>query len=227
MAVSKKTKDNKRLITPQTHGSEFIRFDNTCLSCPDIDITNLVIMRFQLISMIALKRINTNKYIVACIIGGGSVGVAAAIECSRLGIDYFLVSRNKYASNYIKSIKWEELEISKFDFIIDCTGNSGVLNYVISNCAIGTTVLLLGSPPNNTFLDIYSIHEKNIQLIGGHEINGIGWPTRQKEFENLYNWHKDRIGEFSKYVQFHSYSVDALNHILVNDSDIPFHVFKY
>ena len=177
--------------------------------------------------MLALGKINAKKHIRACILGGGAVGVATAIECSRLGINKVLVSRKKYSSNYFKSIDWEELVINAYDLLIDCTGSSDVLNYIISNCAIGATILLVGSPDKNTFFDINYIHQKNIQLIGGHEINGIAWSTRQNEFENLYNWHKDRIGEFSEYVEFHNYYADSLRQILANDSIIPFHVFKY
>ena len=111
--------------------------------------------------------------------------------------------------------------------MIDCTGSSNVIDYIISNCETGSTILLVGTPENDTFLNIYNIHKKNIHLIGGHEITGIDWATRQKEFRNLYDWHKSRVGEFREYIHFYCYSVNTLRQILVNNTDKPFCVFEY
>ena len=227
MAISERTVDGNRVIVPQNHGGGKVYVDDTCLVCPDINITNLVVMRFQLIALLAIKTIKSNEIKRACVFGSGAVGFATVIECFRLGIDAVLVSKKKYIDNHFATIEFENLEIEKYDLLIDCTGSYNVLDYIIFNCSQNSTILLIGVPPEKCIFDIHIIHKKNLQLIGGHEINGINWTVRQMEFEKLYNWHKNKMGEFDKYIQFHHYSISTLEKILNNNIDKPFNVFKY
>ena len=227
MSVSEKSPENLRFITPQDHGSGYIDVDSTCLYCPDIDITNLIVMRFQLIAALALEKVVPAKKMAACIFGGGSVGVACAVECERLEIDSVLVSKKKCFGEKINTGKLDKLNMQDYEILIDCTGSYEVINYIISKSRIGAIVLLLGTPAKETFFDALCIHKKNVQLIGGHEINGVGWKKRQEKFEELYEWHKTRIGMFSDYVQFHSYSDNTIPNILSCEISKPFNVITY
>ena len=227
MAVSELSSENMRFITPQDHGSRYSVFDNTCLACPDIDITNLIVMRFQLIAALAMQEIKFAKNTTACIVGSGPVGVACAIECERLGLDRVLISRRKSLDNEMRTLNFSEINMRDYELFIDCTGNSEVINYIISNCKVGCTLLLIGTPANDVLINALIIHKKNIQLIGGHEINGVTWQNRQDKFDELYLWHKNRIGLFHKYVQFHSYTPNALSSVLNNDTFKPFNILTY
>ena len=186
MSVSA-VKNGVRIISPIEHDIKEIDENNEDnLVVPgEISIKCLCMIRFQLISSLALKDIKDKT---VCIYGCGAIGIGAYLECIRQQAKSItLVTRRKTAVDCFNTlINIEEFdEIKNYDIYIDCTGDEKYIYPVINNCAFGSTIYELGTPRTSPNIDLLIIHRKNLSLIGGHELNGIPKERRREQCVKL------------------------------------------
>ncbi len=195
MSVSE-VMNGRRLISPIDHNIQEIdenNEDNLEVS-DEISIECLCMLRFQLISSLALKNMKDK---VVCIYGCGAIGIGAYLECKRQHAkSVTIVTRRKNAVEHFK--RWINIEeydgIKECDIYIDCTGDEKYIYPIIDNCACGSIFYELGTPRTSPCIDLLVVHRKNLSIMGGHELNGVSKRRRREECENLNKYYiKNRV----------------------------------
>ena len=106
---------------------------------------------------------------VCAVIGGGTIGQLAARVLALRGHDVSVFDRAKERLALLgPGIKGEEslTGLDRFDWIVEATGDQGVLNALLEGVATGATMLLLGLPYSHQSLSFESIVAFDRSIIG-------------------------------------------------------------
>lgn len=166
-------------------------------------IENITLSRFEIIPKISLdnKKDFINERIIIC--GLGNVGFASLIYLLDLGykeIDVLINNNEKYVNNAIMQLNQiykaninVVTTLSTYNTYIEATGKSNIIKEIIENITENSSIFLLGTPREGTYLiDPLEIHRKNINIFGGHELNGHSWQNRNSCFIDLLKKNRDK-----------------------------------
>ena len=96
---------------------------------------------------------------------------------------------------------------------------------IIENITENSSIFLLGTPREGTYLiDPLEIHRKNINIFGGHELNGHSWQNRNSCFIDLLKKNRDK--ELKKFVNIYNETPNIVNNVLQRKNNF-FEVVKY
>lgn len=115
--------------------------------------------------------------------------------------------------------------LSTYNTYIEATGKSNIIKEIIENVTENSSIFLLGTPREGTYLiDHLEIHRKNINIFGGHELNGHSWQNRNSCFIDLLK--KNRNKELKKFVNIYNEKTNIVNNVLQRKNNF-FEVIKY
>ena len=193
MAITKKINKSRYLIV-QGHENKNITCFKDSLKCYNYDIEIIAFSRFEMISALALSRINFKDNILLC--GLGNIGISALmylLDNNYKNIDIYTKDIKPYIENTIKKLnkKYNSNiklvnEIGKYETYIDTTGVSTVIEMIFKDIKTFKTIFLIGTPRESNYLiDPLLIHRNNLLVVGGHELRGVEKSDRVKLFEKL------------------------------------------
>ena len=235
MGISE-AKMGKRYFVLAKHYEKEVQTLKDCFEFDDIySIDNITLSRFELIPKISLddKRNFINERIIIC--GLGNVGFASLIYLLDLGykeIDVLIHTNEKYVNNAIMLLNniYEAninvaTKISNYDTYIEATGKSNIIREIIDNINVNSSIFLLGTPREGKYLiNPLEIHRKNINIFGGHELNGHSWASRNSCFIELLNENQNK--ELKYFVNIYNENNNIVNRVLQRKSNF-FEVVKY
>ncbi len=235
MGISE-TKKGKRHFVLAKHYEKEVKTLNDSFEFDDIySIENITLSRFELIPKITLdnKKNFINERIIIC--GLGNVGFASLIYLLDLGYKeiHILINNNeKYVNNAITQLNNiyssninVVTKLSTYDTYIEATGKSNIIKEIVESINENSSVFLLGTPREGTYLiNPLEIHRKNINIFGGHELNGHSWENRNDCFIELLNKNKNK--ELKNFVNIYNEKNNIVNKVLQRKSNF-FEVIKY
>lgn len=226
IAISKPI-DNNRFLLVQDHKERFITTFKDSLECQNHNIKNIAFSRFEMISVLSLKKMIFKDKILLC--GIGNIGISCLIYLLDNGyknIDILNNETKKYISNIINKLNSQynsNIELihtikKEYETYIDTTGKSIVIEQIFNNIGFNKVIFLIGTPRESTYLiDPLLIHRNNLILIGGHELNGISLNERKKIFKSLLcKNEKNKI--INEIVNINPYRKNILEKLLNNKS---------
>ena len=106
-------------------------------------------------------------------------------------------------------------EFDKYNTYIEATGDSNVIKNIVETTENNSTVILLGTPREESYLfSPLQVHRKNLKIFGGHELNGHTIEERDLLYKELLNENKKY--KFNEFVNIYKSSNNILNEILEN-----------
>ena len=115
------------------------------------------------------NQINSNKESVL-IAGSGSIGHLAARVLNHWGHEVTVFDKNQSKLDYLNDLNIAKINeirsISKFSFIIECTGSVSILNELIKNSSSSTSILMLGLPYGKKIIDLENIVSLEKKIVG-------------------------------------------------------------
>lgn len=235
MGISE-AKNGKRYFVLSKHYEKKVQTLKDSFEFDDIySIESITLSRFELISKITLdnKKDFINERIIIC--GLGNVGFASLIYLLDLGykeIDILIKNNEEYIKNTIKQLNniyranlKIVTELSSYNTYIEATGKSNVIKEIIEKTTETSSVFLLGTPREGKYLiDPLEIHRKNINIFGGHELNGHSWENRNSCFIELLNKNKNK--ELKNFVNIYDAKDNIVSKVLERKNNF-FEVIKY
>lgn len=235
MGISE-VKKGKRYFVLSKHYEKEVQTLKDSFEFDDIyNIENITLSRFEIIPKITLdnKKDFINERIIIC--GLGNVGFASLIYLLDLGykeIDILINNNEKYVNDAIMQLNQKYnakisvvTTLSTYNTYIEATGKSNIIKKIIENITENSSIFLLGTPREGTYLiDPLEIHRKNINIFGGHELNGHSWQNRNSCFIDLLK--KNRNKELKKFVNIYNEKPNIVNNVLQRKNNF-FEVIKY
>ena len=235
MGISE-TKNGKRFFVLSRHYEKEVQTLRDSFEFDDVySIENITLSRFEIIPKITLdnKKDFINERIIIC--GLGNVGFASLIYLLDLGykeIDILINNNEKYINNAITKLNKiyrvninVVTKLSDYDTYIEATGKSNIIKDIVENITENSSIFLLGTPREGTYLiDPLEIHRKNINIFGGHELNGHSWENRNSCFIDLLDKNKNK--ELKKFVNIYNENPSVVNNVLRRKNNF-FEVIKY
>lgn len=198
MAVSVPLTDNICRIYDSDHGITQVNSDFRNLQFKNkYEIENVAFSRFELISELVHERIIFDKQKKFLLLGFGSLGITCLINFIKKDIKNFSIYIRKIDQNHINAVniinnKYKvKIQITdklnfNYDYFIDTSGSSSLIEKVVLSTKECTSLILLGTPREEKYLiNPLLIHRKNLSIIGAHEFSGISKQQREKKFEKL------------------------------------------
>lgn len=212
--------DKKRYFVLVNHYEKYIQTlrDSFCFN-DEYTIENVTLSRFELIPKLVLQHKLGFVKERMLIYGLGSVGFATLIYLLDLGYKKIDVcvkdssSKIIYAINdlnikYKSSINIVNGITENYNTYIEATGSSDAIENIFKNVQDNSVIFLIGTPRENKYLiNPLDIHRKNLEIFGGHELNGHNWEERNKAFIELLIKNEDKyLGDF---VNIYDYNVNS------------------
>ena len=235
MGVSEKI-DGKRFFVLSNHYDKYVNtYKDSFLMNDFYNIETITISRFELISRLAFKEKENFLKEKVLICGFGNVGFSALLHLLKKKIkkiDIFVkdnVYRYEKAVKELNNIFNSEItllnEIGQYNTYIESTGSSEAIKHIIENSIPASSIFLLGTPRECEYLfNPLEIHRKNINIFGGHELNGYSWDERNGNFYNLLI--ENSTLPLKDYVSVYNAQEDTLIKVL-NKKENFFEVIKY
>lgn len=233
MSVTEACADGNRYICPLPHFvQEISKMDSNYLKISNnLSIKLIALARFQLIAALGISYVDINTFDNICVVGAGAIGVTAYLELVRFNKENIsILTRREFNENYLieSGFKISSHQMSQYDCIIECTGEGKVLSELIEHVKFHTTILLMGTPRNEHFINGLSVQRKNLTIIGCHELNGIGIETRQNTLNDIVKWYElDANKKYNRFVHIHKGDKEILRDILTHKFEEPIHVLEY
>lgn len=108
------------------------------------------------------------------VIGAGSIGNLISQVLAQQGFSVAVFDKNQarldYLKNMVKAVSQKIDNLNQFSFIVEATGSADVLNKVLSESGLDSTILLLGFPYGNldyNFEDVVGREKAIIGSVGG------------------------------------------------------------
>ena len=235
MGISESKKRKRYFVLARHYENEIITLKDAFEFEDIYSIENIVLSRFELISKIVLddkKDFIKGKIIIS---GLGNVGFSALIYLLDNGykdIDILINKEREYIRTTIIELKSKYganinmvNKILNYNTYIEATGKSSIINRIVNNSEEHSSIFLLGTPREGKYLiDPLDIHRKNINIFGGHELNGYDWKDRNDKF--LYLLEKNKDKELKKLVNIYNESPNIVNSVLKRKKNF-FEVIKY
>lgn len=219
-----------RAISPTPHTSQFVKLDSSCILCDaSLPVSTIALMRFQLIAALTIPEY-IGSFSKIAILGAGPLGIGACMELKRRRIAYSLISERDWTVKNVGPLLKCPVETTignKFEYYIDCTGDSNRIFKIIGSIKSPTVIQLLGTPRDNLSMSLLMLHRQNLSLIGGHELTWRTNKERQKKWNELETWYSKNCFSLSSLTQFHAYSKNVLCNVTNHKYNKPIHIMRH
>lgn len=235
MGITKEQGGKRNLVLARHYDKYIDTYKDSFEILDKYNIKNVAVSRFELMSAINLDSITNLINEDILIIGFGNVGFSCLIHLLKNGyrnINIFTNNVKDFQKNgldqinkiFDSSIKFVN-EIGKYNTYIEATGNSDVIKNIFEITDDNTTIILLGTPRDESyFINPLDINRKNIKIIGAHELNGHTIEERRKVFKELLEENKNY--NFDEFVSIYNYELNIVDKILQNKNNF-IEVIKY
>ena len=235
MGITKEQGGKRNLVLARHYDKYIDTYKDSFEILDKYNIKNVAVSRFELMSAINLDSITNIINEDILIIGFGNVGFSCLIHLLKNGyrnINIFTNNVKDFQKNGLdqinkiidSSIKFVN-EIGKYNTYIEATGNSDVIKNIFEITDDNTTIILLGTPRDESyFINPLDINRKNIKIIGAHELNGHTIEERRKVFKELLEENKNY--NFDEFVSIYNYELNIVDKILQNKNNF-IEVIKY
>ena len=169
----------------------------------DLSIEKITVARFGLISQLFVDNYKLAKNKKILVVGIGCVGFAC-VQILKLNNYKYVYYTDKSNANITEAemIDNNKVNYHDFDVIIEATGKIDVLNKIIRECKIMSTIILLGTCREAGGIEPLLVHRKNLKILGAHELSGYTDKHRQKEFDKVVKLISKSKNDFKKVVSF-------------------------
>lgn len=228
--------DGNRYFVLANHYDEYVKsYKDSFIINASFNIETITLSRFELITKLALKGKENFVQEKILICGFGNIGFATLIYLLNNGykkIDILVKDKNnRYEKTVSKLNRQYNSEIAIVNEIIQCntyieaTGNSEVIREIVEKGLPNTSLFLLGTPRECKYaFNPLAVHRKNINIFGGHELNGHSFEERNEIFLNLLV--ENNKLQLKDYVSVYEAQEDVVNKVLKKKNNF-FEVIKY
>lgn len=230
MCVTEKAKYGQRYICPlphfTTHIDKIENFDSLVID-GELAVEKVALIRFQMISYLALKKVDVFNFNNICVVGGGALGVGTYFELKRLNLkNISLYTRRSFFEKLLleKNFSISNKNFINYDCIFECTGNKELIDRIIYDARPNTSIVLLGTPRGKVFIDLLVVHRKNLKIFGAHELNGVEKKDRQNAINCLSMWYSKNEFDCERLIKIHRGSQKELNKVLNHEFIEPINV---
>lgn len=228
--------EGKRYFVLANHYDEYVKsYKDAFVIDASFNIETITLSRFELITKLALKGKEDflQKNFLIC--GFGNIGFATLLYLLKKGykkIDILVKGTDKRYEKAVNKLNCQynsEIalvnEIIQYNTYIEATGSSKVIKEIIEKSVPNASLFLLGTPRECKYaFNPLEIHRKNINVFGGHELNGHSFEERNEIFLNLLV--ENNKLQLKDYVSIYEAQEDVVNKVLEKKNNF-FEVIKY